>query len=187
MLNFWFEWKGDSRASHIALISPAHPSLKLHKVNRGTLKSMMWKFDHYQTNSRRVINKSFGVEECWSYISNYYESPTGREPYHGGTGKMLRQGRCESYRKNTIELYLNWLTKGWGTWETWLMLVEFWKCITKLDIKSQNHSEGGNLPRKYVKITTQQQGQSPQYRRFYHWNVSCLHWAAIMQVGDYHL
>ena len=29
----------------------------------------MWKFDHEQTNSNRVISKIFGVEECWSYIS----------------------------------------------------------------------------------------------------------------------
>ena len=25
-------------------------------------------FDHDQTNSHRVKNKRFGVEECWSYI-----------------------------------------------------------------------------------------------------------------------
>ena len=30
---------------------------------------MMFKFDLDQTNSHRVINKRFGVEECWSYIS----------------------------------------------------------------------------------------------------------------------
>ena len=30
---------------------------------------MMLKFDHDQTNSHRVINKRFGVEECWSYIN----------------------------------------------------------------------------------------------------------------------
>ena len=28
----------------------------------------MWKFDHDQTNSHRVMNKSCGVEECWSNI-----------------------------------------------------------------------------------------------------------------------
>ena len=29
----------------------------------------MRKFDYDQTNSHRVINKRFGVEERWSYIS----------------------------------------------------------------------------------------------------------------------
>ena len=56
--------------------SPGHPSLKLHTVNWGTLNSMMWKFDHDQTNSHRVINKSFGVEECWSYINSSFCMPT---------------------------------------------------------------------------------------------------------------
>ena len=49
--------------------SSAHPSLKLHTVNWGTLKSKIWKFDHDQTNSHRVINKSFGLKECWSYVN----------------------------------------------------------------------------------------------------------------------
>ena len=26
-------------------------------------------FGHGQTNSHRVMNKTFGVEECWSYIN----------------------------------------------------------------------------------------------------------------------
>ena len=35
---------------------------------------MMLKFDYDQTNSHRVINKRFGVEEWWSYINpdQYY-------------------------------------------------------------------------------------------------------------------
>ena len=33
---------------------------------------MMWKFDHDQTNSHIIINKTFGVEECWSYIRRPY-------------------------------------------------------------------------------------------------------------------
>ena len=28
------------------------------------------KFDNDQTSSNRLINRSFGVEECWSYINN---------------------------------------------------------------------------------------------------------------------
>ena len=47
----------------------AHPPLKLLTVNWGTLDSLIWKFDHHQANSHRVINKKFGVEECWSYIN----------------------------------------------------------------------------------------------------------------------
>ena len=47
--------------------STAHPSLKLHTVNLGPLNSIMWKFDQDQTNSHRIVNKSFGVEECWFY------------------------------------------------------------------------------------------------------------------------
>ena len=50
----------------------ADPSLKLLTVNWGTLNSMMYKFDHDQTNSHRVISKRFGVEECWSYISSFF-------------------------------------------------------------------------------------------------------------------
>ena len=42
--------------------SSAHPSLKLHTANLGTLNSMMWNFDHDQTNSHRVLIKIFGVE-----------------------------------------------------------------------------------------------------------------------------
>ena len=49
--------------------SSAHPSLKLLTVNWGTLKSMMYKFDHDQTKNHRIINKRFGVEEWWSNIS----------------------------------------------------------------------------------------------------------------------
>ena len=40
----------------------------LHTVNCRTLKSTMWKFEHGLTNSHGVINKSFGVEESWSYM-----------------------------------------------------------------------------------------------------------------------
>ena len=29
---------------------------------------MMYKFDHDQTNSHRIINERFGVEEWWSNI-----------------------------------------------------------------------------------------------------------------------
>ena len=49
-------------------VNSAHPCLKLHTVNLGTLNSRMYKFDHDQTNSHIVINQSFDVEECWSYI-----------------------------------------------------------------------------------------------------------------------
>ena len=50
--------------------SSAHPSLKLQTVNWGTINIMIYKFDHGQTNSLRVIIKiSFGVEKCWSYIN----------------------------------------------------------------------------------------------------------------------
>ena len=48
--------------------SSAHHSLKLHTVNCQTLHSTMWQFEHDMTNSHRGINKTFGVEECWSYI-----------------------------------------------------------------------------------------------------------------------
>ena len=41
--------------------SSAHPSLRLHTVNLGTLNNTMWKFNHDQTNNHRVINKSFCV------------------------------------------------------------------------------------------------------------------------------
>ena len=47
----------------------AHPSLKIHTVNLEDLKSRMQQFDYNQTNSQRVINKRFGVTECWSYLS----------------------------------------------------------------------------------------------------------------------
>ena len=48
--------------------SSAHPTLKPNTVNWRTLNSVMWMFDHDQTNSHRVINQSFGVKECWFYI-----------------------------------------------------------------------------------------------------------------------
>ena len=49
--------------------SSAHQSLKLHTVNCWTLTSTMWQFDNDLTNSYGVIDKSFGVEEFWSYIN----------------------------------------------------------------------------------------------------------------------
>ena len=45
--------------------SHAHPSF--HHTSHSKLRalnSLMQKFDHDQTYSHRVINKSFGVEEC---------------------------------------------------------------------------------------------------------------------------
>ena len=35
------------------------------------LNNMMYKFNHDQTNSQRVTNKRFGVEEWWSYINDF--------------------------------------------------------------------------------------------------------------------
>ena len=49
--------------------SSAHPSLKPHSVNLGTLNSRMWKLCDDETNRHGVINESFCVEECCSYIN----------------------------------------------------------------------------------------------------------------------
>ena len=52
-------------SAYISKIS-VHPSLNLLTVHGGTPNRMMLKFDH---DSHRLINKRFGVEECWSYIN----------------------------------------------------------------------------------------------------------------------
>ena len=40
-----------------------------------SLSGTIYKFDHDQTNSHRVINKRFGAEECWSYINDRCRVP----------------------------------------------------------------------------------------------------------------
>ena len=45
---------------------------------------MMLKFDHDQTDSHRLINKRFGVEDCWSYISGHFKLPRKRSKTSAG-------------------------------------------------------------------------------------------------------
>ena len=52
----------------------------------------MWKFDHDQTNSHRVIKKSFGVEECWSNINGIWDWHTMN--IHSTAHKHHGASRC---------------------------------------------------------------------------------------------
>ena len=63
--------EGSFLSTCISKIS-AHPTLKLRRVNWGTLNSMMWKLYHDQTNRHRLIKGSFGVEEWWPNIRSVW-------------------------------------------------------------------------------------------------------------------